>query len=280
MGLYVRYIYANNDPATTQSNRLLGALFILIALFFATGAIPRDSVQYQMHFVLTLMVPFYFLLMPLLYSYCKSSLQIKVSELNSSKHLLPTFISMLVIVLAVSFNIGIDPNASRQSVATVSELSHINMIALIMPGFIILQSAVYFTLIFKTLRKHRKRFKLANQQTLKDIRFRWLLILTCGILLNWVLRLIMLLVPFYFGDTVSVMAHTIARLSLLLTVYVFALYGLHQITRAAYLRGTTNLSNEASKKPQKASEQLLNSEELNYLQTIMNDENTTEKRVH
>ncbi|MCL1067514.1 hypothetical protein L2735_11965 [Shewanella olleyana] len=278
VGLYVRYIYANNDSETTQSSRLLGSLFILIALFFATGAITRENAPIQIHFILTLMVPFYFLLMPLLYSYCKSSLKIKVSDLNIIKHLLPTLISMIAIVIAISFNIGLDPDASHQSVNTVSELSHINKLALIAPGFLIAQSLLYSVLIIKTLKKHKKRFKLTNQQSLKDIRFRWLLVLTSGILLNWALRLVMVLVPFYFGDTVSELAHTIARLSLLLTVYGFALYGLHQITRAAYLRG--NVKTNISDKPQKASAQLLNSEELNYLQSILNEENATEKRLH
>ncbi|WP_153916349.1 hypothetical protein [Shewanella sp. TC10] len=280
MGLYVRYVYANTDPATTQSNRLLGSLFILIALFFATGAFTRENAPIQIHFMLTLMVPFYFLLMPLLYSYCKSSLQINVSELNIIKHLLPTLISMIAIVAAISFNIGLDPDASLKSATTVSELVHINKLALIAPGLLIAQSILYFVLIFRTLKKHKKRFKLTNQQSLKDIRFRWLLILTGGILLNWVLRLVMVLVPIYFGDTVSELAHTIGRLSLLLTVYGFALYGLHQITRAAYLRGNVKTNNDTSDKPQKASAQLLNSEELNYLQSIINEDNPTEKRLH
>ena len=277
----MRYIYANSDPSTTQSNRLLGSLFLLIALFFATGATTRENAPIQIHFILTLMVPFYFLLMPLLYSYCKACLKIPISDSNILKHLAPTFVSMLVIVIAVFFNIGLDPNASTQAINSVSELSHINTIALIMPAFIILQSAIYFGLIFNTISKHKKRFKLTNQQSLKDIRLRWLLILTAGILLNWVLRIVMVLIPFYFGDTISATAHTIARLSLLVTVYGFALYGLHQITRAAYLRGNANNKNSnQTQQPQKASEQLLNSEELNYLQSIINEENTTEKRLH
>ncbi len=277
----MRYIYANSDPSTTQSNRLLGSLFLLIALFFATGAITRENAPIQIHFILTLMVPFYFLLMPLLYSYCKACLQIPVSDSNILKHLSPTLITMIAIMFAVFFNIGLDPTASTQVVNSVSELRHINTIALVMPGFIILQSAIYFGLIFNTINKHKKRFKLTNQQSLKDIRLRWLLILTAGILLNWVLRIVMVLIPFYFGDTISVLAHTIARLSLLITVYGFALYGLHQITRAAYLRGNNNSANQnQSHKPQKASEQLLNSEELNYLQTIINEDTASEKRLH
>ncbi|WP_299574142.1 hypothetical protein [uncultured Shewanella sp.] len=276
----MRYIYANNDPDTTQSNRLLGSLFILIALFFAIGAVTRENAPIQIHFILTLMVPFYFLLMPLLYSYCKASLKIPVSDGNIVKHLMPTFVSMFFIVIAVLFNIGLDPTASKQPINTLSELSHINRVALIMPVFIILQSCLYFGLIFKTLNKHKKRFKLTTQQSLKDIRFRWLLILTGGILLNWILRIMMVLVPFYFGDSISVLAHTIARLSLLVTVYGFALYGLHQITRAAYLRGNVNnkANSNDSSKPQKASEQLLNAEELNYLQSIMIEDATPEKR--
>ncbi|WP_144211481.1 hypothetical protein [Shewanella donghaensis] len=256
---------------------------MLISIFFFLGSITRENAPIQIHFIMTLMVPFYLLLMPLLFAYCKTCLQIKVSDNNIIKHLLPSLISMVVIAVAVSFNIGLSPDAIHIKADSISELSHINMIALVMPAVIMCQSGLYFVLIARSLRQHKRRFKLTSNQTLKDIRFRWLLILTGGILINWSLRLIIVLLPFYLGDTVSSFTHDIARLAVLLTVYGFAIYGLHQITRAAYLRSNNNISQSKSAKqgtPAKASEQLLNSEELNYLQSIMREEDTTEKRLH
>ncbi|MFS1437077.1 hypothetical protein [Shewanella sp. 10N.286.48.A6] len=268
VGFYVRYIFANNDSSTSHSNRLLGALFILISLFFFSASITRENAPIQIHFMMTLMVPFYFLLMPLLYSYCKACLQIKTSDLNFVKHILTTLISMAVIVVTVSFNIGMVPDASHIQVNNISELVTINKIALVMPAIILIQSGIYFFLIISALSRHR----VDKHQSLKNVRFRWLLLLTGGILLNWVLRLVLVLLPFYFGDTISSYAVGIVRLCLLATIYGFAIYGLHQVTRLVFLRIKVN------KTPQHHSAKLLlDNEELDYLRSVISDDKASDQ---
>ena len=79
----------------------------------------------------------------------------------------------------------------------------------------------------------------------------------------------LLILPFYLGGEISPLEKALPRLLLLLTVYGLAIFGLKQITHAAYLRGT--LANKPRSYSNSATRQLLDSEELNYLQEILNE---------
>ena len=83
--------------------------------------------------------------------------------------------------------------------------------------------------------------------------------------------------PFYLGDSVLLLTQAVTRLSLLLTVYVFALYGIQQVTRSAYLRGSLNATSQATpptKEPH--TDPLLDEEEITYLHHLMGDEDESD----
>lgn len=87
------------------------------------------------------------------------------------------------------------------------------------------------------LHKQKQRNITQPQETLGTIRFRWLIGLTLAMLLNWLIRVFVVILPFYFGDNLSLLSNALPRLTLLLSMYMLAVYGLKQITRSAYLKG-------------------------------------------
>ena len=113
------------------------------------------------------------------------------------------------------------------------------------------------------------RASRAHQDSLKDIKFRWLLVLTFSLMSNWLLRTLLIILPFYIDDQVFIINQAATTLVLLLTVYILAIYGLKQITKAAFLRGKLA---QQPREPMRASQQLLSSEELAYLQQLMQEE--------
>ncbi|WP_394132411.1 hypothetical protein [Shewanella maritima] len=264
VGIYIRYIYQSHN----RSHKLLAAIFVLIGIYFFTGLITKETSPVPIHLVLTLFVPIYLLLMPLLYLYCKNSLTGQ-SKNNYWKHFAPALISAFTVSTAVLLRVGFDPHIHLEPINSLKQLSHINVLAIIFPLLLIAQALVYFSLLFSMFSQYRKRFSVLDQTTIKDIRFRWLVLLTVGILFNWITRLALVAIPFYVGDYFTTLNQAIARLSMLITVYVFAFYGLTQITRMAYLRG--NLASD-SNSPVKASAQLLNAEEMQYLQGVIKDD--------
>ncbi|QYJ86418.1 hypothetical protein K0I73_01235 [Shewanella mesophila] len=264
LGIYIRYLYHDRNG----SHKLLGALFSLIALYFFTGLISKHNSPLPLQLLFILIVPVYFLMMPLLYLYCYRSLHNIKQQIRLSWHFSPALILSIMIGLTFAFNHDF---RSYISTPVQNGLSHVTLLGSILPGLLSLQTAVYFYLIIRLLKQFRARSSRAHQNSLKDIKFRWLLALTLAMLVNWLVRTMLVILPFYFGDQVTVTAQAITRLCLLLTVYSLAIYGLKQITTSAYLRGSlSNQINDNSAK--KASQQLLNAEELNYLQQIMLDE--------
>ena len=264
LGIYIRYLYHDRNG----NHKLLGALFNLLALYFFTGLISKYNSPLPLQLLFILIVPVYFLMMPLLYLYCYRSLHNIKRQISFSWHFAPALILVIIIAITFSFN-----HDFRFYISTPvqNDLSHVTLLGSILPGLLSLQTASYFYLIIKLLKQFRARSHRAHQNSLKDIKFRWLLALTFAMLANWLVRTMLVILPFYFGDQVTVTAQAITRLCLLLTVYALAIYGLKQITTSAYLRGS--LSNKISNNhPQKASQQLLNAEELNYLQQIMQEE--------
>jgi len=266
VGLYVHYIY----QSSTRSNSLLAGIFILIGCYFLTGLLTHETAPIPIHLALTLFIPIYFLLMPMLYLYCKSSLTQQQYQPLLIKHFACAIIAALVTSSTVLFHLGIDPQASNNSIDTLGELSSINLLAVILPILLVLQACGYFWAIYRLLSHYRPQYLANRQPNLQVIRFRWLSVLTIGILINWVVRLVLVYLPFYFGDSVSIFTQAVTRLTLLLTVYVFALYGIRQVTRIAYLRGALNASNQPEP-PTSAPipNPLLDDEEIAYLHHLM-----------
>ncbi|WP_137223482.1 hypothetical protein [Shewanella sp. MEBiC00475] len=283
VGLYVHYIY----QSTTRSHSLLAGIFLLIGCYFLTGLLTPETTPIPIHLTLTLFIPIYFLLMPMLYLYCKSSLTGQDYQPLLIKHFGFAIIVALVTSSTVLFHIGIDPKASSNTIGTLDKLSSINLLAMILPILLMLQTVGYFWAIYRLLSHYRPQYLAKRQLNLQVIRFRWLSVLTIGILINWVLRIILVYLPFYLGDSVSLLTQGVTRLTLLLTVYIFALYGIQQVTRTAYLRGGLNASDKTTA-PHKTlnTNSLLNDEEMSYLQDLMVDDehdtsdNVTETKDH
>ncbi|QYK01200.1 hypothetical protein [Shewanella psychrotolerans] len=267
LGIYIRYLYHDQNG----NHKLLSAQFSLLALYFFTGLLSKHNSPLPMQLLFILVVPVYFLMMPLLYLYCYRSLHNIKRQISFSWHFSPALILIITIGLVFTFNSDFSSYISTPNTHVQNGLSHVTLLGSILPGLLSLQTAIYFYLIIKLLKQFRTRSHRAHQNSLKDIKFRWLLALTFAMLANWLVRTMLVILPFYFGDHVTVTAQAITRLCLLLTVYTLAIYGLKQITTSAYLRGS--LSNQISdNSAQKASQQLLNAEELNYLQQVMQDE--------
>jgi hypothetical protein len=266
VGVYVHYIY----QSSTRSHSLLAGIFLLIGCYFLTGLLTQETAPIPIHLALTLFIPIYFLLMPMLYLYCKSSLTEQDYQPLIIKHFGGAILAALVTSSAILFHIRIAPKNLQNTITSLAELNTINLLAIILPLLLMLQTMGYSWAIYRLLSRYRPQYLASRQPNLQVIRFRWLSVLTIGILINWVLRIVLVYLPFYLGDSVSLLIQAVTQLSLLFTVYVFALYGIHQVTRSAYLRGALNASSkgDTSQSPLKA-HSLLDDEEITYLQQLM-----------
>ncbi|MGM8892009.1 hypothetical protein ACS8FA_14340, partial [Psychrobacter sp. 1Y1] len=70
LGLYIRYIYTEQSG----NHKILGGIFSLMALYFFTGLLNINNAPAPIHLLFILIIPVYFLMMPLLYLYCDRSL--------------------------------------------------------------------------------------------------------------------------------------------------------------------------------------------------------------
>ena len=265
------------NQSATRSHNLLAGIFLLIGCYFLTGLLTPETTPIPIHLTLTLFIPIYFLLMPMLYLYCKSSLTAQDYQPLLIKHFGFAIIIALVTSSTILFHIGIDPKNSNNSIGTLGEISSINLLAMVLPILLMLQTFGYFWAIYRLLSRYRPQYLANRQPNLQVIRFRWLSVLTIGILINWVLRIVLVYLPFYLGDSVLLLTQAVTRLSLLLTVYVFALYGIQQVTRSAYLRGSLNATSQATlptKEPH--TDPLLDEEEITYLHHLMGDEDESD----
>ncbi|AZG71909.1 hypothetical protein [Shewanella livingstonensis] len=276
VGLYVHYIYQSN----TRSHSLLAGIFLLIGCYFLTGLLTQETTPIPIHLTLTLFIPIYFLLMPMLYLYCKSSLTEQDYQPLLIKHFGCAILVTLVTSSAILFHISIDPKSSNNTIASLAELNSISLLAVILPILLMLQTISYFWAIYRLLSHYRPQYLASRQPNLQVIRFRWLSVLTIGILINWVLRIVLVYLPFYLGDSVPLLIQAVTRLSLLLTVYVFALYGIQQVTRSAYLRGILNSTSNAATPTESTTNQLLDDDEITYLHQLMAEQDEQDTADH
>lgn len=273
LGLYIRYIYREGN----ENNKLLGSIFSLMALYFFTGMLNRDNAPAPIHLLFTLIIPVYFLLMPLLYLYCYRSLNNVKRSISFSKHFYPALMVALTVLSTVLLNNDVASQLRLIEVSSKTELSQVNLVGALLPAILSIQTCIYFVLIIRMLKKYRGRSHKAHQESLRDIKFRWLLVLTLAMMANWLIRTVLVILPFYFGDQISEVSQALTRLTLLLTIYILAIYGLQQITKAAYLRGRLTIVKNKKSATTKASTQLLSSEELNYLQQLLKEESKADK---
>lgn len=269
LGLYIRYIYREKNG----NQKILGSIFSLMALYFFTGLLTKDNAPAPIHFIFILIIPIYFLLMPMLYLYCHRSLNDTKAPIGFSTHFYPALFVVMTVLATAGYRVlnqGELPDISLSFNSSLSHLSHLSLLGAALPGLLFIQTALYFYFILKMLSLYPNRTSRQHQESLKDIKFRWLLVLTLALMSNWMVRAVLVILPFYFGEELIHINHVAAKLVLLLTVYILAIYGLKQITYAAFLRG--RLAQSQQKSPMKASQQLLSSEELAYLKKLMQDE--------
>ncbi|UJF22563.1 hypothetical protein [Shewanella sp. OMA3-2] len=260
VALFIRYSYQGQ----ATENKSLAGIVGLVGFYFLTGLLTQEFSPIPIHLLLSLCYPVYFLLMPLLYIYSKQSLHGNNYQANFFKHFMAAMLAAILICSAIFFGIGINLQASNNTINSLAELSHINALALILPSLILIQAVFYFTLIYQLL----MQAKINNEPLLSSMRLRWITILAIGMLINWLVRFTIVYFPFYSDGMVSIFPQAITRLSLLVTVYILAFYGLHQVTRAAYLSGRTipRSSNSLN------SQQILDADELSYLQDVIADD--------
>ncbi|BAJ03941.1 hypothetical protein [Shewanella violacea] len=273
LGLYIRYLYREGNG----NHKLLGSIFSLIALYFFTGMLNKDNAPAPIHLLFMLIIPVYFLLMPLLYLYCYRSLHNIRRSISFSRHFYLALIVAIVVITASLLSKNVTPDLSIIELSYESNMSLINKLGALLPGLLSMQTCIYFILIIRMLQKYRGRSYKAHQESLRDIKFRWLLVLTFAMMVNWLIRTVLVILPFYLGDQISQLTQAFTQLTLLLTIYVLAIYGLQQITRAAYLRGRLTITTPSGASRNKASTQLLNSEELNYLQDLLKEDPKTDE---
>ncbi|MCL1059710.1 hypothetical protein L2729_17200 [Shewanella gelidimarina] len=269
LGLYIRYIYREKNG----NQKILGSIFSLMALYFFTGLLTKDNAPAPIHFIFILIIPIYFLLMPMLYLYCHRSLNDAKAPSGFSPHFFPALFVAMTVLATAGYRVlhqGELPDISLSFNSGLSHLNHLSLLGAALPGLLFIQTALYFYFILKMLSRYPSRTSRLHQESLKDIKFRWLLVLTLALMSNWIVRAVLVILPFYFGEQLIHINHVATKLVLLLTVYILAIYGLKQITYAAFLRG--RLAQSQQKSPMKASQQLLSSEELAYLQKLMQDE--------
>ncbi|MGR6500641.1 hypothetical protein [Shewanella sp. Koi 1] len=276
LAIYVRYFYHSGS-----NQKLLAGFLSLVAFYFLTGMLNPENTPIPIHVLFNLITPIYFLLMPLLYLYCKRSLEQRTEPIGFSWHYWPAIITLLLAVLDIILRLNLHKNVVefqeeffnyRQDI----DLSHWS---LVLPLLLFIQTAAYFAALWQLLKQYKLHQPSTNstpQNTLRVIRFRWLFGLTLAMLLNWLLRVFLVVLPFYSGDYVLPLSHAIPRLSLLLSFYLLAAYGIKQITRAAYLKG--HLSAQQPKTDPQSSE-ILTPEEFEFIQQLQQESNERSEKI-
>ncbi|QYJ78602.1 hypothetical protein [Shewanella acanthi] len=262
------------------NQRLLAAFLALIALYFFTGMVNRDNAPIPMHLIFNLLNPIYFLVMPLLYLYCKSTLEERKTPIGFSKHFLLSLICLgfALLDIMLRFNLHIHASEFVQKFFEFRQHIDVSHWSLILPLLLLIQTASYFVALIMLLRPYKLRSTTAVNKditTLQSLRFQWLLMLTIVMLLNWLLRVFLVVLPFYFGDSLSMLSLALPHLSLMLSFYVLAAFGLKQITHAAFIRG--HLSAPSKTAPSQGD--ILTSEELDFIQQIQIEPKESSKKV-
>lgn len=270
LAIYIRYFY---HPDANQ--KLLAAFLSLIALYFLTGMLNRDNSPIPIHILFNLINPIYFLLMPLLYLYCKRSLVPTHKPLGFSKHYWPSAVTLVFAILDIGLRLTAYPNGEWQPLNQMLKEISISQWGAILPALLSVQTCCYFVALWVLFRRHKRNQTdvTLTQEALGTIRFRWLIGLTLAMLLNWLIRVFVVILPFYLGDHLSLLSHALPRLTLLLSMYMLAVYGLKQITRSAYLKG--RMAKPQSQPRPIAIENVLTPEEYEFLHQIQQDD--TEK---
>lgn len=268
LAIYIRYFYHSGS-----NQKLLAGFLSLIAFYFLTGMLNQDNTPIPIHVLFNLITPIYFLLMPLLYLYCKRTLEQHTEAIGFSTHYWPAIIMLLLASLDIILRLNLHKYAIefQEDFFNYRQDIDFNHWSLAMPLLLFIQTAAYFVALWRLLKRYKIRpqqLSDAPQDTLRLIRFRWLFGLTLAMLFNWLLRALLIVLPFYLGDSLSTLSYALPRLSLLLSFYLLAAYGLQQITRTAYLKGHLSAPKAKVESP---SSGVLTPEEFEFIQQLQRE---------
>ncbi|MCF1455997.1 MAG: hypothetical protein LPH21_00025 [Shewanella sp.] len=194
LSLYIRYIYQESQ----DNHKLLAGIFAMLSLNFFTGLINHQNSPAPLHLLFVLIIPVYFLLMPMLYIYCKRGLTREDIDVRYSPHYVPALLIWLVAVVTVTWDWYHVSTGWQLAFDTMGRLEHLGIVGTLLPALLSIQTYIYFVLLIKMLQKHKGHGYRASD-SLKGIKFRWLLALTITMLGNWIIRMFLLIQPFYLG---------------------------------------------------------------------------------
>ena len=245
------------------------AIFATLSIYFFTGIINRENTPLPIHIILALIMPVYFLLMPLVYFYCKNELvsHQQYSCNNLLLHYGPaTLVALIVLVFTVThFN----RSAFIASEATVNmPVNTLTLLGMVLPALLFLQTAAYFIAIIGVIQKTKKSESQLSNSAVDDLKIRWLLVVAIAIIVNWLIRCLLASFSLVFGDQYWLIIETVIRFNLLITLYILAIYRLQQLTLIAYQNG---LIAQAQDRKEKPITDVLDSDEKAYLSSLLGD---------
>ena len=238
----VLWVKGQRQPQRS-SNWIVIAIFMTLSLYFFTGMVNRDNAPIPIHVFLAMLMPTYFLLMPLVYLYCKYELveHARIGKKNVLLHSLPSIIVAFIIITFSVMHFTTDVYLESDAIRHQGSFSF-TLLGVILPIALLVQMAWYFFSIARLIRKQSASVSALKKQSVDGLKIRWLLVLTMSIIANWLIRCILVSVSFWFGDDYLLASETAMRFSLLMTLYVLAIYRLQQLTVIAYHNGLIDSS--------------------------------------
>ncbi|MCL1126743.1 hypothetical protein [Shewanella surugensis] len=269
IAIYIRFFH----QTPSENHKLLANILGLLAVYFFTGMINKHNAPIPIVVLFTLIIPIYFLLMPLLYLYCSRNVKGSAHTNLSIIHFYPAIMIVIVVIITLSYRLFMIVDSPNTAESLMLSTQQRNVIFIAFPGLLSLQAAFYFILIFNILNKFSTQKSASINKKLDKIKFKWLLILTFALMMNWLVRSLLIMLPFYIGDHISQFNLLLSRLILLLSLYILAFYGLKQVTDIAYIRGQKQALKIPTTTPSLSKEARLTEEEITFLQQVMNEDN-------
>ena len=151
LSLYIRYIYQES----LDNHKLLAGIFAMLSLYFFTGLINYQNSPAPLHLLFVLIIPVYFLLMPMLYIYCKRGLIREDIDFRYSPHYVPALLIWLVTFVTVVWGWYQASAGWQQVFDTLGRLEHLGIVGTLLPALLSIQTCIYFVLLIKMLQKHK-----------------------------------------------------------------------------------------------------------------------------
>ncbi|MBY6019579.1 hypothetical protein [Ferrimonas balearica] len=246
LALFLRYLY--RDPF--QSEHYLAAWFGLLSLYFGFSFLPSLLSQ-------PVLLPLYglqFLALPCLYLYLNS--QWRQQRAAPGWHfVLPSGLILAIIALVLW----------RQTHAHQHESVSEGLLVVLLPLAAVSQYAYYLSAALRDWQRWgRPRRSLSASG--RDLRRSWLMVLATTASLVWLLRLLGTLLPLLWQDPLPAWLDLALRLAIIGLLLFSLAFGLRQISNAAWLR--RHQPSPEFHPPKRASESILNSEELAFLRDL------------